>query len=131
MPDLVHKRRTAPPCGAARPEPAARVPDPGEQLRAERRAERLLGEVLGADALEAYRALGFLHCFGGDGDGTAYGYLIYPHKPIVSFDAATGELLNEHCVSFPDRSEPDGATASPTPTTPLRSGWRCRPTSAV
>ena len=96
-----------------RPRAGRRVPDPGEQLRAERRAERLLGEVLGAEALEAYRALGFLHCFGGGGDGTAYGYLIYPHKPIVSFDAATGELLNEHCVSFPDRSEPDGASRLP------------------
>jgi len=112
VPDLVHRRRLRP---RAEPRPRAgwRVPDPGEQLRAERRAERLLGEVLGAEALEAYRALGFLHCFGGGGDGTAYGYLIYPHKPIVSFDAATGELLNEHCVSFPDRSEPDGATRLP------------------
>ena len=64
VPDLLHKRRMRP-----RPEPrprtGRRVPDPGEQLRAERRAERLLGEVLGAEALEAYRALGFLHCFGG------------------------------------------------------------------
>jgi len=70
--------------------------------------------LLGADALEAYRALGFLHCFGATGDGTVgYGYLIYPHKPIVSFDAASGELLNEHCVSFPDRSEPAGGQRLP------------------
>ena len=47
-----------------------------------------------------------------DGD-IAYGYLIYPHKPIVSFDAATGELLNEHCVSFPDRCEPEGGQRLP------------------
>jgi hypothetical protein len=89
-----------------RTRPGRAVPDPGEELRAERRAERLLGHVVGADALEAYRALGFLHLFGSGGDGRAYGYLIYPHKPIVSFDATTGELLNEHCVSFPDRDEP-------------------------
>jgi hypothetical protein len=103
-PDLVRRLR-----GRARPPRKRRghsVPDPGEELRAARRAERLLEDVLGAEALEAYRALGFLHCVGAGGDGRAYGYLIYPHKPIVSFDAATGELLNEHCVSFPDREEP-------------------------
>jgi hypothetical protein len=85
------------------------LPDPGQELRAERRAEQLLCSVLGDDAYEAYRALGFLHVWGApDEDGIpAYGYLIYPHKPIVSFDATTGELLNEHCVAFPDRSEPE------------------------
>ena len=85
------------------------VPDPGRELRAERRAEQLLASVLGEEAYEAYSALGFLHAFGpADEDGIpAYGYLIYPHKPIVSFDATTGELLNEHCVAFPDRSEPE------------------------
>ncbi|MEO7196996.1 MAG: hypothetical protein ABIZ50_00835 [Solirubrobacterales bacterium] len=84
------------------------LPDPGRELRAEKRAEQLLCSVLGEDAYEAYRALGFLHAFGPpDEDGIpAYGYLIYPHKPIVSFDVATGDLLNEHCVAFPDRSEP-------------------------
>jgi len=113
VPEVLHRRRTR-----VKPAPKRRrgkaVPDPGEQLRAERRAEQLLGEGLGAEALEAYRALGFLHCFGaGRGGSHAYGYLIYPHKPIVSFDAATGELLNEHCVSFPDRSEPEGAQRLP------------------
>ena len=85
------------------------VPDPGVELRAERRAEQLLRSVLGEDAYEAYRALGFLHVYGEpDEDGVpVYGYLIYPHKPIVSFDVATGELLNEHCVAFPDKSEPE------------------------
>jgi hypothetical protein len=84
------------------------LPDPGQELRAERRAEDLLCSVLGEEAYEAYRALGFLHAYGPpDEDGIPrYGYLIYPHKPIVSFDAATGELLNEHCVAFPDRTEP-------------------------
>lgn len=89
--------------------PRHHLPDPGRELRAERRAEQLLCSVLGEDAYEAYRALGFLHAFGApDDDGIpAYGYLIYPHKPIVSFDVASGELLNEHCVAFPDRSEPE------------------------
>lgn len=85
------------------------VPDPATELRAERRAEQLLRSVLGEDSYEAYRALGFLHVYGEpDEDGVpVYGYLIYPHKPIVSFDVATGELLNEHCVAFPDLSEPE------------------------
>lgn len=110
-PDLVRRWRR--PRVAAKPRRAHRLPDPGEQLRAERRAEALLGDVLGAEALEAYRALGFLHCFGTGGDGRSYGYLIYPHKPIASFDVATGELLNEHCVSFPDREEPPDAGRLP------------------
>lgn len=82
------------------------VPDPGRELRAERRAEQLLLSVLGSDAHEAYRALGFLHSFGPEDEtGTpSYGYLIYPHKPLVSYDVRTGELLNEHCVAFPDRT---------------------------
>ena len=87
--------------------PAARLPDPGRELRAERRAERLLADVLGEDELEAYRALGFLHAPGGTASGAepTYGYLIYPHRPIVSYDIATGELLGEHCVGFPDRED--------------------------
>jgi hypothetical protein len=83
------------------------VRDPGRELRAERRAEQLLRSVLGEAEFEAYRALGFLHVYGGarDDDGEpAYGYLIYPHKPLVSYDVRSGRLLSEYCVSFPDRS---------------------------
>jgi hypothetical protein len=32
----------------------------------------------------------------------AYAYLIYPHKPIVAYVPATGRLLSEYCVEFPD-----------------------------
>jgi len=96
-----------------RPAPVGRVTDPGFELRAERRAERMLGDVLGADALEAYRALGFLHAFGATREGDAvYGYLIYPHEPIVSFDPDTGELLNEHVVVLPARLGADAAESS-------------------
>ncbi len=78
-----------------------------EERAAEERAEDLLGSVVGAEALAAYRALGFLHAFGGNEDDglPGYGYLIYPHRPIVSFDSRTGEPLNELCVRFPDRTE--------------------------
>jgi hypothetical protein len=77
-----------------------------EELEAERRAEDLMVSVVGADGLEAYRALGFLYAFGdAEDDGQpGYGYLIYPHRPIVSFDARSGRLLNELCVQFPDRA---------------------------
>lgn len=86
---------------------ASHIPDPGRELRAERRAEDLLRSVIGPATFESYRALGFLYAFGEpEGDGEpAYGYLIYPHRPIVSFDARSGELLSELCVAFPDRSE--------------------------
>lgn len=91
-------------------DPSHHLPDPGRELRAERRAEQLLREVLGEESYEAYRALGFL-CSYGASEGAdripSYGYLIYPHKPIVSFDVRTGELLSEYCVNFPDRSEPE------------------------
>ena len=113
-PDLARAVRDRPKRPGRRRQPRHHVPDPGLRLRAERRAEKLLADVLGAEAFEAYRALGFLHSYGSTADGDiAYGYLIYPHKPIVSFDAATGELLNEHCVSFPDRSEPEGGQRLP------------------
>lgn len=76
-----------------------------EERIAEERAEDLLGSVVGAEGLATYRALGFLHSFGSpEGDGLpGYGYLIYPHRPIVSFDTRTGKLLNELCVRFPDK----------------------------
>jgi Ni/Co efflux regulator RcnB len=38
-----------------------------------------------------------------DGDEQPpYAYLIYPHKPIVAYVPATGRLLSEYCVEFPD-----------------------------
>ena len=78
-----------------------------EERAAEERAEDLLGSVVGPEALAAYRVLGFLHSFGStEEDGLpGYGYLIYPHRPIVSFDTRSGEPLNELCVRFPDRTE--------------------------
>ena len=45
--------------------------------------------------------------------GGAYAYLIYPHKPIVAYLPATGELLNEYCVAFPDHSQPYGSARLP------------------
>lgn len=89
----------------ARRREAGRPPryDPGRERRAERRARELMRAVVGATDFEMYERLGFLRVLGRRG---RYGYLIYPHRPIVSYDAATYEPLSEYCVEFPDRAEP-------------------------
>ena len=65
--------------------------DPGRELRAERKAQELLRSVVGEQNFEMYRRLGFIHVRGRGG----YGYLLYPHRPVVAFDEESGELLNE------------------------------------
>ena len=42
-----------------------------------------------------------------------YAYLIYPHKPIVAYVPASGELLSEYCVTFPDETRPYGSARLP------------------
>lgn len=84
------------------PEPAY---DPGRELRAERKARELLRATVGDEEYAMYASLGFLRVLGEARDGGRYGYLIYPHRPIVAYDAGTGELLSEYCVGFPDRAE--------------------------
>ena len=83
-----------------------RIPayDPGRARRAEARARELLRSVVSADEYAMYLELGLIAVDGGEGEG--YGYLLYPHRPIVAYDLHTGQLLNEYCVGFPDRSEP-------------------------
>jgi hypothetical protein len=86
-----------------RPRPRAAPYDPGRELRAETKARELLRSVIGEQDYAMYRALGFLAVAG---EGRGYAYLIYPHRPIVAYDAATGALLNEYCVGFPDTDDP-------------------------
>jgi hypothetical protein len=58
-----------------------------------------------------YRDLGFIRVFGRDPDldpddrTGGYGYLIYPHKPIVAYLAPSNSLLSEYCVEFLDRGD--------------------------
>lgn len=87
---------------ARSPEPTY-VRDPARDARAELRARELLASVAGDEALAMYDQLGFVAVAGGEG----YGYLIYPHRPIVAYDDASGELLSEYCVRFPDAAEPE------------------------
>jgi len=74
------------------------VPAAPLDARAERRARELLRSVAGDEALAMYEELGFLAVDGGEG----YGYLLYPQRPIVAYDAASRELLSEYCIGFPD-----------------------------
>jgi hypothetical protein len=92
--------------------------DPGRERRAERRARALLRSCVEEHDWAMYRDLGFLRVWGGlgereRGEDAAYAYLIYPHKPLVAYMAATGELLNEYCVAFPDESKPYGSSRLP------------------
>ncbi len=79
--------------------------DPGRERRAERKALELLRDTVGSDEFAMYSSLGFLRVLGTARDGGGYGYLIYPHRPIVAYDTESGELLSEYCVGFPDRAE--------------------------
>ncbi len=85
--------------------------DPGRERRAEQRARELLRSCVNEHEWAMYRDLGFLRVYGGRGE--RYAYLIYPHKPIVSFVPQTGALLSEYCVAFPDHSRPYGSARLP------------------
>jgi hypothetical protein len=63
----------------------------------ERAARELLRSVVGDHDAEMYEDLGFIAV---EDEGGEYGYLIYPQRPIVSYDARSGELLSEYCVRF-------------------------------
>jgi hypothetical protein len=79
--------------------------DPGRERRAEQRARELLRSCVNDEEWTMYRDLGFIRVEGKrtTPSGPApYAYLIYPHKPIVSYVPSSGRLLSEYCVDFPD-----------------------------
>ncbi|HKH42358.1 MAG TPA: hypothetical protein VKA41_10950 [Solirubrobacterales bacterium] len=84
--------------------------DPARERRAEERARDLLRSTVGDNALEMYERLGFLAFESESGE---YGYLIYPHRPLVGYDARSGELLSEYCVRFRDDSDPEAGERLP------------------
>jgi hypothetical protein len=101
----------------AGPEPAP-LYDPGRERRAEQRARELLRSCVNEEEWAMYRDLGFIRLAGrlADGrseDGPPYAYLIYPHKPIVAFVPASGRLLSEYCVEFPDLAGDHGRSRLP------------------
>jgi hypothetical protein len=83
--------------------------DPGRERRVERRARELMRSVVSKAEFEMYEDLGFISVDGGPG----YAYLLYPHRPIVAYDTAGGELLSEYCVAFRDESDPALGTRLP------------------
>lgn len=84
--------------------------DPGRERRAEQRARELLRSCVNDEEWSMYRDLGFIRVAGAlsrrtgsaDAEGPPYAYLIYAHKPIVAYVPASGRLLSEYCVEFPD-----------------------------
>ena len=79
--------------------------DPGRERRAEQRARELLRSCVNDEEWAMYRDLGFIRVEGRrviPSGPAPYAYLIYPHKPIVSYVPASGRLLSEYCVDFPD-----------------------------
>jgi hypothetical protein len=92
------------------------VYDPGRELRAEQRARALLRTCVNEEEWAMYRDLGFLRVWGGGAaraEDARYAYLVYPHRPILAYVPATGALLSEYCVAFPDYSRPYGSTRLP------------------
>jgi hypothetical protein len=79
--------------------------DPGRERRAEQRARELLRSCVNDEEWAMYRDLGFIRVEGRRQTPSGpppYAYLIYPHKPIVAYVPASGRLLSEYCVDFPD-----------------------------
>src|SRR3954453_14495833 len=67
--------------------------DPGRERRAEQRARELLRSCVNAEEWAMYRDLGFIRVEGKrtiPSGPAPYAYLIYPHKPIVSYVPASG-----------------------------------------
>ncbi len=59
----------------------------------------------------ASRAAGADPALGGETAPCAY--LVYPHRPIVAYRPATGEVVGEYCVAFPDETRPYGSARLP------------------
>jgi hypothetical protein len=79
--------------------------DPGRERRAEHRARELLRSCVNEEEWAMYRDLGFIRVEGARTSASgppSYAYLIYPHKPVVAYVPASGRLLSEYCVDFPD-----------------------------
>ncbi len=96
--------------------------DPGRERRAEQRARELLRSCVNEEEWSMYRDLGFIRVWGRQSDGpeagaqiggAPYGYLVYPHKPVIAYLAQTHRLLSEYCVEFPDETRPYGSARLP------------------
>ena len=84
------------------------VRNTARERRAELRARELLRSTAGQEALDTYGRFGLLAV-----ENRQYGWLIYPQRPLVAFDAETGEPLSEYCVRFRDGSDPEAGERLP------------------
>jgi hypothetical protein len=90
--------------------------DPGRERRAEQRARELLRSCVNDEEWSMYRELGFIRVWSAHsptGRGGEVAYLVYPHRPVVSFLVSTGMPLHEYCVVFPDEPGPGGSDRLP------------------
>ena len=74
-------------------------------MDAQQRARELLRSVVSNEDWRSYEELGFVS-FPGRGDpNSGYAYLLYPQRPLVAYETATGRLLSEYCARFRDDGE--------------------------
>jgi hypothetical protein len=74
-------------------------------VTAEARARELLRSVVPAADWRTYEELGFISVAGRGDPASGYAYLVYPQRPLVSYETATGRLLSEHCARFREDGE--------------------------
>ena len=74
-------------------------------MDAEGRARELLRSAIPADDWRTYEELGFISVPGRGDPESGYAYLVYPHRPLVAYETATGRLLSEYCARFRDGGE--------------------------
>lgn len=79
--------------------------DPTKGAAAELRARELLRRSVPDADYRAYEELGYFSVPGGANPESGYAYLVYPHRPLVAYETATGALLSEYCVRFRDGGE--------------------------
>ena len=72
---------------------------------AEAKARELMRSVLSEEDFRAYEELGFISVPGRGDPESGYAYLVYPHRPLVAYETASGRLLTEFCVRFEDAGE--------------------------
>jgi hypothetical protein len=72
---------------------------------AERRARELLRSVVSDDAWRCYQELGFISVPGRGDSASGYAYLLYPQRPLIAYETASGRLLSEYCARFRDDGE--------------------------
>lgn len=72
---------------------------------AEVRARALLSSVVSPEDFRAYSQLGFFSVPGRGDPASGYAYLVYPYRPLIAYETASGSLLSELCVRFADSGE--------------------------